>query len=251
MFKEFKAFVVPGRALVGAMLAISATGLAATQQRLSQQVRTDYVKVEAPVVALTHARLIDGTGGPVRENQTLVMRDGLIAAVGSAGSVPVPDGATVIDVTGKSVLPGLVMTHEHLYYPVGPGVYGQLGESFTRLYLAGGVTTMRTGGNVNGFMDLNLRRLVESGQKAGPAIDATAPYLNGPGLNIPAVKALRGAEDAKRMVAFWADEGFTSFKAYMHITRDVLSMATVKEVKGHLFDGMKNLGVIELMEMYH
>ena len=72
------------------------------------------------------------------------------------------------------------MVHEHLYYPTGPGVYGQLGESFTRLYLAGGVTTMRTGGNMNGYMDLNLKRAIEAGQKAGPAIDATAPYLNGP-----------------------------------------------------------------------
>ena len=70
--------------------------------------------------------------------------------------------------TGKSVIPGLVMLHEHLYYPTGPGVYGQLGESFTRLYLAGGVTTMRTGGNMNGYMDLNLKRPIEAGQKAGP-----------------------------------------------------------------------------------
>ena len=45
-----------------------------------------------------------------------------------------------------SVIPGLVMAHEHLYYPTGPGVYGNLSESFTRLYLAGGVTSMRTGG---------------------------------------------------------------------------------------------------------
>ena len=60
-------------------------------------------------------------------------------------------------------MPGLVMLHEHLYYPTGPGVYGQLGESFTRLYLAGGVTTMRTGGNVNGFMDINMKRAIERG----------------------------------------------------------------------------------------
>ena len=70
--------------------------------------------------------------------------------------------------TGKSVIPGLVMVHEHLYYPTGPGVYGQLGESFIRLYLAGGVTTMRTGGNVNGFMDLKLKQLIEAGPAAGP-----------------------------------------------------------------------------------
>ena len=84
------------------------------------------------------------------------------------------------------------MVHEHLYYPAGPGVYGQLGESFIRLYLAGGVTTMRTGGNVNGFMDLKLKRLIDAGQKAGPAIDATAPYLNGPNTFMQ-MRELKGA----------------------------------------------------------
>src|SRR5439155_15516902 len=128
----------------------------------------------------THVRVIDGTGAPARSNQTLVIRDGAIAALGDDASVVAPDGATAIDLTGKSVIPGLVMLHEHLYYPVGPGVYGQLGQSFVRLYLAGGVTTMRTAGNVNGFMDLKLKQLIEAGQQPGPAIDATAPYLNGP-----------------------------------------------------------------------
>ena len=73
-----------------------------------------------------------------------------------------PAGATVIDGTGKTVMPGLVMLHEHLYYPTGPQVYGQLGQSFTRLYLAGGVTTMRTGGNVNGVMDITLQAVDRS-----------------------------------------------------------------------------------------
>ncbi len=94
-------------------------------------------------------------------------------------------------------MPGLVMVHEHLYYPTGPGVYGQLGESFSRLYLAGGVTTMRTGGNVNGFMDLKLKRLIDAGQKAGPAIDATAPYLNG----VNTFSQMRGPESARRCAA--------------------------------------------------
>ncbi len=145
----------------------------------------------------------------------------------------------MIDLTGKSVIPGLVMVHEHLYYPTGPGVYGQLGESFSRLYLAGGVTTMRTGGNMNGFMDLNMMRLVESGQKPGPAIDATAPYLNGPNTFIQ-MRALKGPEDARRQVQYWADEGATSFKAYMQISRGELGAAVDEahkrgiKVTGHL-----------------
>lgn len=198
-----------------------------------------YIKVQAPVVALTNVRVIDGTGAPARAGQTLVIRDGNIAALGPAASTTVPEGATVIDGAGKSVMPGIVMLHEHLYYPTGPGVYGQLGESFIRLYLAGGVTTMRTGGNVNGFMDIKLMRLVESGQKVGPAIDATAPYLNGPN-RFQQMNAITEADDARRQVNYWADMGATSFKAYMEISRAALGAAIDEahkrglKVTGHL-----------------
>src|SRR5207344_889327 len=102
-----------------------------------------FVVVDTPTVVLAHVRVIDGTGAPARDDQTLVVRDGQVVAMGDAGSVAVPAGSQVLDLTGKSVIPGLVMMHEHLYYPTGPGVYGNLSESFTRLYLAGGVTSMR------------------------------------------------------------------------------------------------------------
>ena len=125
------------------------------------------MSVDAPVIALTHARVIDGTGAAPREDQTLILTDGKITAIGNATTTTAPAGAQMIDLTGKSVMPGLVMVHEHLFYPNGPGVYGQVGESFSRLYLSGGVTTMRTGGNVNGFMDLNMMRLVESARSRG------------------------------------------------------------------------------------
>src|SRR3954471_7903479 len=139
-----------------------------------------YIKVDAPVIALTHVRVIDGTGAAAKDNQTIVIRGGNVAELGDAAKVKTPEGATVVDLTGKSVIPGLVMLHEHLYYPTGPGVYGQLGTSFVRLYLAGGVTTMRTAGNVNGLMDINVKQKIERGEMAGPAVDATAPYLEGP-----------------------------------------------------------------------
>ena len=226
------------RATTPLIVAFAVGTIAAQRPEIGQNVRP-YVKVDATVVALTHTRVIDGTGAAARENQTLVIRDGLIAAAGDDGRVAVPDGATVIDLTGKSVIPGLVMVHEHTYYPTGPGVYGQLAESFTRLYLAGGVTTMRTGGNVNGFMDLNMKRLVDAGQKPGPAIDATAPYLNGPNTFIQ-MRTLKGPEDARKQVAYWAEEGATSLKLYMQITRADLAAAINEahrrgmKVTGHL-----------------
>ncbi|MBI3493463.1 MAG: hypothetical protein HY047_17030 [Acidobacteria bacterium] len=181
----------------------------------------NFVKVQGPVVALTHARVIDGTDAAARENQTIVIRDGTIASVGDGAP---PAGATVIDLTGKSVIPGLVMVHEHLYYTTGPGVYGQLGLSFSRLYLAGGVTTMRTAGNVNGIMDINLSRRIASGEMPGPAIDATAPYVNGPNTFLQ-MHAVTNAGEARRHVAYWAEQGATSLKAYMQISRAALKAA--------------------------
>src|SRR5437867_12442757 len=149
----------------------------ATAQRptLSAAVK-QYVAVDTPVVALTHVRVIDGTGAAPREDQTLIIRDGNILALGAARSTRVPEGAQVMDLTGKSVIPGLVMMHEHLYYPTGPGVYGADYVSFSRLYLAGGVTSMRTGGNVGGYADLKLAAAIKAGNKVGAWLDATSPY---------------------------------------------------------------------------
>ena len=233
-------------ALVAASLAL-AVGTTEARQAGGQSVSKtglrpavmNFVKLEAPLVALTNARVIDGTGGPAREAQTIVIKGRNIAAIGDASTLTPPGGATVLDLTGKTVIPGLVMVHEHLFYPTGPQVYGQLGQSFIRLYLAGGVTTMRTGGNVHGVMDLNLKRLIEDGEQAGPAIDATAPYLNGPNTFLQ-VQALRNEGDARRHVEYWADVGATSFKAYMAITRAELAAAIEAaharglKVTGHL-----------------
>jgi enamidase len=209
---------------IGLTLAIT---VLAQRPQFSDTVR-GFITVDAPVVALTNVRVIDGTGAPAKPNQTLILRDGNIAEMGNSSSVKPPEGATIVDLTGKSVIPGIVMVHEHLYYPTGPGVYAQLGQSFSRLYFAGGVTTMRTGGNVNGFMDFTLKRLIDGGQHAGPAMDATAPYLNGPNPFLQ-MRALADADDARRQVAYWADMGATSFKAYMNITRAALG-ASIEEV---------------------
>ncbi len=211
-----------------------------TPPPFSAEVR-QFVSVDAPVVALTHVRVIDGTGAPARANQTVVIERGVIRAVGDAARVAVPADARVLDLAGRSVLPGLVMLHEHMFYPSGGGtVYNEQAFSFPRLYLAGGVTTARTAGNMAGYADLELKKAIDAGRAVGPSLDVTAPYLNGPGLPIYQVHALTGPDDAREMVAHWADRGATSFKAYMQITRDELR-AVIEEahrrglkVTGHL-----------------
>ncbi len=225
--------------LAALLLALGSSPAAAQRPTLSRNVLR-YVALDTPVVALTHVRVIDGTGAPARADQTLVIRNGDIAALGPSGSVQVPSGARVLDLSGSSVMPGLVMMHEHLFYPTARGVYANVAESFTRLYLAGGVTTMRTTGDMNGYGDFGITADIRAGRKPGPWIDATAPYLEGPGLGLDQFHVLTGAADAKRMVDFWADAGATSFKAYMDITRAELGAAIDEaharglKITGHL-----------------
>jgi len=72
------------------------------------------------------------------------------------------------------------------------------------------------------YADINVRDAITRGDAIGPDMDITGPYLNGPGLPIPAVHVLKDADDAERTVNYWADEGVTSYKAYMQITRPEL-----------------------------
>jgi len=228
-------------ALTLALIGIAAT--AAAQQLappLSPEVR-QFVSIDAPIVALTHVRVIDGTGSAARADQTIVLDHGSIQTVGDFATTAIPTGSRVLDLAGRSVLPGLVMVHEHMFYPSGAGsIYNEQGFSFPRLYLAGGVTTARTAGNLAGYADLEIKRAIEEGRTPGPSLDVTAPYLEGPGLPIYQVHTLTGPNDAKEMVAHWADRGATSLKAYMHITRAELKAAIDEahrrglKVTGHL-----------------
>ena len=224
---------------LGTALFCSALPAQSTRPALGPAVRP-YIAVDTAHLALTHVRIIDGTGAAARDDQTLVIRDGSIVSLGPSASTSVPANAQVLDLTGKSLIPGLIMMHEHLYYPTGGGTYANLSESFTRLYLAGGVTAMRTGGNTNGYGELSIKRAIDAGRKPGPWIDATAPYLQGPGLGVGQMHELKDAAEARRMVNFWADAGATSFKAYMNITRAELGAAIEEahkrglKVTGHL-----------------
>ena len=115
------------RSVLVALCLVSAGGLAIAQRPQAGGAVQQFVKVNAPVVAITHVRVIDGTGAPAKDDHTVILRDGNIAAVGTRCRGP--RDATVIDATGKSLIPGLVMLHEHTYYPTGPNVYGQLGRA--------------------------------------------------------------------------------------------------------------------------
>src|SRR6266704_6036545 len=131
--------------------------------KLSPEVRV-FVKEDAPVVALTHVRVIDGTGAVPRTDQTLVIANGKITAMGDAASTKIPEGAKVMDLSGYTVIPGLVGMHDHLFYPQGGGFFAEMGFSFPRLYLACGVTTIRTTGSIEPYTDLEIKKLIDAGK---------------------------------------------------------------------------------------
>ncbi len=204
--------------------------------------RQQFIRTEAPVIALTHVRVIDGTSTTPLEDQTIVISNGKIQAIASSTTATTPTGAQIFDLKGYTVLPGLVGMHDHMFFPMGgtPPMYSNMGTSFPRLYLALGVTTIRTTGSVAPYSDLEIKKLIDSGRMIGPKMHITAPYLEGAGAFTPVMHVLSGPDDARRMVNFWADQGATSFKAYMNITRDELRAAVEEahkrglKVTGHL-----------------
>lgn len=220
------------------LLSISTTCLAQTPPSDRQQ----FIRIETPVVALTHVRVIDGTGAAPLEDQTIIISAGKIDSIAPTATARVPSGAQILDLNGHSVLPGLVGMHDHMFFPMGgsPPMYSNMGSSFPRLYLALGVTTIRTTGSVAPYTDLEIKRLIDSGRMIGPRMHITGPYLEGQGSFTPVMHTLTGPEDARRMVNFWADQGATSFKAYMNITREELRAAVEEahkrglKVTGHL-----------------
>jgi len=222
--------------------------------------RQQFIRAEAAVIVLQHVRVIDGTGAAPLEDQAIVISGGKIAAVGSLAAITIPAGSKTLDLSGYTVMPGLVGMHDHLFFPMGgnPPIYSDMGISFPRLYLALGVTTIRTTGSVAPYTDLEIKRRIDSGQMIGPKIDVTAPYLEGKGAYTPVMHELTGPDDARRMVNFWADEGATSFKAYMNITRDELRAAVEEahkrgmKVTGHLCSvGYKEAAEIGIDDLEH
>lgn len=223
-----------------------------------QSDRQQFIRIEGRIIALTHVRVVDGTGTAPNENQTIVIADGKITAVGP--NVKISPAAKVLDLNGYTVLPGLVGMHDHMFFPMGgtPPMYSNMGFSFPRLYLALGVTTIRTTGSVQPYADLEIKKLIDAGRMIGPKIFVTAPYLEGPGSFTPVMHTLKDANDARQMVNYWADQGATSFKAYMNITRDELRAAVEEahkrglKVTGHLCSiGYKEAAEIGIDNLEH
>jgi len=239
-------------------------------RRQAAKLPSAFIVEDAPIIALVHARVSDGTGSPTVDDQTIVISGGRIAAFGPFSTTQVPREARVINSSGKTVIPGLVMMHEHLFTTsssITAAIHQRpelLQESlaFPLMYLAGGVTTMRTAGSIDPESDLALKHAIDTGQRPGPDMFLTAPYLQGKPspesapYYYPQMQQLTDASEAAHSVDSWSSRGMTSFKAYTDITAGELSAAIDRahkhglKITGHLcsigFTEAADLGIDNL-----
>src|SRR5256885_11993588 len=200
----------------------------------------EYITVDTSVLALTHVLLVDGTGVAPKTDQTIIIRAGKIAAVGPAATVPIPAGARVMDMSGSTVIPGIVGMHDHLFYTAAGGRAVQMSYTGPRLYLGSGVTTIRTTGSRAPYAEINLKDLIDHGRAPGPHIHLTAPYITGEPGRGSQMAIVNSPEAARRFVDYWVAEGATWIKAYTDIRRADLGAAIQEahkkgiKVTGHL-----------------
>ena len=193
--------------------------LAAQQQQarptFSQNTRR-FISVDAPAVALTHVRVVDGTGAAPAEDQTIVIQGDRIVSVGPAAAARIPQGAQVMDLKDHTVIPGIVGLHDHTFYTTSARSV-QISTTAPRLYLASGVTTIRTTGSMSPYAELNLKRAIDAGQAPGPHMYVTGPYITGQGGG--GMAQVLTPDEARRLVAYWAEEGVSWIKFYTSIDR--------------------------------
>ena len=189
--------------------------------------------------------LIDGKGNAAISHQTVIISNGKIDWVGDDAKAAIPKGANIIDLNGKTIMPGLVMLHEHMYisaHSITPRYLNlkQLPFSFPRLYLAAGATTIRTCGSIEPYSDIRIKKDIDLGLIPGPAMELTAPYIEGKASVFPQMKENKTPAEAAAFVNYWADQGFTSFKAYIGVDKPTLKAAIDEvhkrklKITGHL-----------------
>jgi imidazolonepropionase-like amidohydrolase len=182
-------------------------------------------------LALVGATLIDGTGAPSLNDSSVVIQGGKIVSAGPRGKVKLPKDARIVDLTGKTIVPGLWDMHAHFeQVEWGP------------VYLAAGVTTVRDCGNEFEFITA-VRDAINSGQGVGPRL-LLAGIVDGSGPIALGVARVDTPEQAREWVRRYHDAGFAQIKIYSSVKKENLEVVTAEAhklgmtVTGHIPEGM-------------
>jgi imidazolonepropionase-like amidohydrolase len=205
----------------------------ATRDRIGdlESITRANVPLKSGTYAMAGATIVDGTARPPVPDGVVIVRDGRIADVGPRASVPIPADVPTVDVSGKTLVPGLWDMHTHVTQ-----------IEWAPVYLASGVTTVRDMGNEFEFITV-LRDAIASKRALGPRL-LLAGLVDGPGPNAFGVYYAATPEDAKRVVGKYHDAGFQQIKIYSLITPPLVEAICAEAhrlgmtVTGHVPNGM-------------
>jgi imidazolonepropionase-like amidohydrolase len=213
---------------------IAAAERVADLKQLTQSTRP----LASGAFALVGARVVDGTNRPPIESATVVIRDGRIVTVGTTSSTPTPIGVSVIDVRGKTIIPGFWDMHAHASQ-----------VDWAPVYLASGVTTIRDMGGEHVFLAL-VRDAIQSGRALGPRY-LLAGLIDGPGPRAFGTVTASTPERAVEMVRLYHEFRFQQIKIYMETPPALVPVITAEAhrlgmtVTGHVPNGMTSQSVVE------
>jgi len=227
-FDHFEATAAGYESLLPNFVSKAAQDGMAALAEISQTLR---VTQKGPL-AIVGATLIDGTGRTPVPDSLVVVNNGRIVSVGARSSSRIPDGATVFDATGKTLLPGLWDMHAH---------FEQV--EWGAIYLAAGVTTVRDVANELEFI-VAVRNALREGRGLGPQM-LLAGVVDGSGPTAVGVERVDSRADAERWVAEYKKAGFEQMKIYSSVKLDELREVSEAAhragmtVTGHIPNGMQ------------
>lgn len=165
------------------------------------------VRAQTGFVVLDNVRLVDGTGAAAVERARIVIDGDRIDRVGPAASTAMPENAQTIDLSGFTIIPGLIDLHFHI----------EDDPKMALRQLSHGITAFRDPGQWNEKF-VELRRLIAADQLPGPRIFTTGPHIDGDRPAYPADSVVaRDAEEARRLAERNVAQGASALKIYFRL----------------------------------
>ncbi len=198
---------------------------------------------------LQNVRILDGTSDAALEGVHILISDGKIEAIGQR--ISVPDDATVINLEGHTVLPGLIHLHDHFGYMSSPFrgydfiILDPHPFSIPKLQLSVGVTTIRTAGSDAVIMDGQLAKMIDAGMAVGPRTFVTSSILEGP--DVPILLYAETAEEGRALVRSQLPFNVSSIKVYAGMGHEAMQ-AVIDEAHKHGLHVAGHLGEVSCAE---
>lgn len=192
-------------------LPVFIAGNVTEQIRALSDYTKDLKKEQAPITALVGGDLIDGLSETTKKDMTLIIENGRIKTIGSRTEIEIPENARIIDVTGKTLMPGLWDMHAHSNQ-----------VQWAPAYLAGGVTTIRDNGNEIEFATA-FRDAIDLNGALGPDI-LLAGMTDGPGIKGNGVIRATTPKEAREVVTMYHSKGYKQIKIYNSVAPEIVKV---------------------------